>query len=250
MINFLKPHNQSISSLPATCLLCQNTLEDQITLIDILSFRRLVLPTFCQGCMHGFNKITGEVCQQCGRPKVDFEADNQLSKICSDCQRWRHFHNWTFNNHALYHYNDTFSDWLIILKGQGDIRGRHLFNKDLQKMYQKYPQAIWVPLPSSSEKGKNWGFNQTSLLLASAQIPYLDLLESKGNGQKQAYKSRRDRLKDMNKIQLKTTTERLNKNQLIILFDDVYTTGTTMYAAFKALEAEGFEHIMGITLAR
>ena len=105
-------------------------------------------------------------------------------------------------------------------------------------------------MPSSSEKVANRGFNQTRLILEAAVIPFQDLLMSEGSGGKQAYKNRHDRLQDTSKIKVKKDLENIDKNRPIILFDDVYTTGTTMFSAYKALELAGFSQVSGLTLAR
>lgn len=105
-------------------------------------------------------------------------------------------------------------------------------------------------MPSSSEKVANRGFNQTALLLEAARIPYKDLLISEGNKGKQAYKNRQNRLRDLNKIRINPAIRPLDQRRPIVLFDDVYTTGTTMFSAYKALELAGFSQISGLTLAR
>lgn len=234
--------------LQATCLICQTALDTGITLNSLLSFKPLIAPLYCEDCLGQFEAITGLTCQQCGRPVDDQIA--LVGDICGDCQSWRHYHQWQFTNKALYQYNETFKQWLVVLKGQGDVRGRQLFISDLKKLYRRQPDAIWIPLPSTSEKVAKRGFNQTSLILEASAIPYSDLLEMSETVGKQAYKSRRDRLQDKDKIRVKASVSELDRKKKLILFDDVYTTGTTMFSAYKALEQAGFTDVSGCTLAR
>jgi len=42
----------------------------------------------------------------------------------------------------------------------------------------------------------------------------------------------------------------LNLNKKIVLFDDVWTTGSTLKEATKTLKAEGFAQVYCLTLAR
>lgn len=237
---------------PSTCVICQNTLDNQLTLADILALSPIKSPLFCQECLNGLIAIDPKTtCKQCGRD-MTIEAAGQVDKegFCGDCQSWHTYHDWHFTNQAFYQYNGVFKDWLVVLKGQGDIRGRHLFAKELKAVYRKHMEAIWVPMPSSSEKVANRGFNQTRLILEAAVIPFQDLLMSEGSRGKQAYKNRHDRLQDTSKIKVKKDLENIDKNRPIILFDDVYTTGTSMFSAYMALELAGFSQVSGLTLAR
>ena len=237
---------------PPTCVICQNTLDNPLTLADILSLNPIKPPLFCQECLNSLIAIDLKTaCKQCGRD-MTIESAGQVDEegFCGDCQSWHTYHDWQFTNQAFYRYNRVFKDWLVVLKGQGDIRGRHLFAKELKAVYRKHIEAIWVPMPSSSEKVANRGFNQTRLILEAADIPFQDLLMNEGSQGKQAYKNRHDRLQDRSKIKVKNDLENIDKNRPIILFDDVYTTGTTMFSAYKALELAGFSQVSGLTLAR
>ncbi|MEY8370344.1 ComF family protein [Aerococcaceae bacterium 50-4] len=244
--------SSDVLSQLSACLICQNAIDNQLTLADILAFRPIQPKLFCQACLIGLQAIDmKDSCQQCGRPlsgKIPVEVD--MKGFCSDCQSWHTYHNWYFTNLAFYQYNTVFKDWLVVLKGQGDIRGRFLFANQLKDHYRRNADAIWVPMPTSNEKLANRGFNQTNLLLEAAGIPYLDILKSEGGKGKQAYKNRQDRLRDSGKITLAVAHENLDKSRSIILFDDVYTTGTTMFSAYKSLDEAGFKNIRGLTLAR
>lgn len=237
---------------PPTCVICQNTLDNPLTLADILSLSPIKPPLFCRECLNSLIAIDLKTaCKQCGRDMI-IESAGQVNAdgFCGDCQSWHRYHNWHFKNQAFYQYNKIFKDWLVVLKGQGDIRGRFLFAHELKSAYRKDQNAIWVPMPSSSEKVANRGFNQTALLLEAARIPYKDLLISEGSKGKQAYKNRQNRLRDLNKIRINPAISPLDQRRPIVLFDDVYTTGTTMFSAYKALELAGFSQISGLTLAR
>lgn len=244
--------SSDVLSQLSACLICQNAIDNQLTLADILAFRPIQPRIFCQACLIGLQAIDlKDTCQQCGRQtsgKIPVELDT--NGFCGDCQSWHIYHGWHFKNIAFYQYNSVFKDWLVVLKGQGDIRGRFLFANQLKDYYRRNADAIWVPMPTSSEKLMNRGFNQTNLLLEAAGIPYLDILKTEGGKGKQAYKNRQDRLRDSGKITLAVTHEDVDKSRPVILFDDVYTTGTTMFSAYKALDDAGFKNIRGLTLAR
>src|SRR5699024_3618293 len=138
----------------SACLICQNILDIHLTLSDILSLGRIQPTPFCQECLNSLIAIDLKTaCKQCGRD-MTIESAGQVDEegFCGDCQSWHTYHDWQFTNQAFYQYNRVFKDWLVVLKGQGDIRGRFLFAKELKAVYRKHMEAIWVPMPRSEER--------------------------------------------------------------------------------------------------
>ena len=53
---------------PSTCVICQNTLDNQLTLADILALSPIKPPLFCQECLNSLIAIDPKTtCKQCGR---------------------------------------------------------------------------------------------------------------------------------------------------------------------------------------
>ncbi|WP_353737005.1 phosphoribosyltransferase family protein [Bacillus sp. CMF12] len=103
-----------------------------------------------------------------------------------------------------------------------------------------------VPIPLSSERLYERGFNQSSALIHEAGFTVTELL-SRIHSEKQSKKSRQER------IHLHQVFQPLNvdiEDKIILLIDDIYTTGSTLYHAAKVLKAGGAESISSITLAR
>jgi ComF family protein len=113
-------------------------------------------------------------------------------------------------------------------------------------------EAVWVPVPPKPGKIKKTGWDQIEYLaklLEKPQVPVLRCLERLPSvSQKELNKEkRRENLK--NKIVLRkqgNATQALPKT--VILFDDVYTTGSTLDVCAAALKSGGAERVYGICL--
>lgn len=65
---------------PPTCVICQNTLDNPLTLADILSLSPIKPPLFCQECLNSLIAIDLKTaCKQCGRD-MTIESAGQVDK--------------------------------------------------------------------------------------------------------------------------------------------------------------------------
>lgn len=226
-----------------TCLLCQREFEEAFNLGAIWQFRPMKNQPICPSCQSQFKTITAPFCEQCHRPlKVSDE------KLCYDCQRWQD-QGWVNSHHAFVQYNAVFRTWLLQIKGQGDLRLTDYFAQDLQNWRKKHRHAIWLPLPSSQARFMDRGFHQTQAILKYSNLPYQDIFAPVMDQGKQAKRKRHERLLDLSPLTLKTNIQ-IDVVQSVIIFDDVYTTGATLYRAYQALVLAGFKDIQTLTLAR
>ena len=88
------------------------------------------------------------------------------------------------------------------------------------------------------------GFNQVEGLIEG--IPYRDIFE-KRDIEKQSSKTREERLSQDNAFYLK---EGINLPDKIIIVDDIYTTGSTLYQMVQLLEGIGIKEVLTFSLAR
>lgn len=116
-------------------------------------------------------------------------------------------------------------------------------------MAKQYSNIPWVPLPSSPTTLVRRGFHQTQVILSAAQIPYQELLVSKDGQGKQALKSRAERLVLEERFVIAPALCPPFPPE-VILFDDIYTTGATLYAASQTLQQQNIKVIGSVTLAR
>ncbi|ANU24803.1 competence protein ComF [Planococcus donghaensis] len=105
-------------------------------------------------------------------------------------------------------------------------------------------KSVIVPIPMNEEKLKARTFSQVDRLLDAASIPYTHLLEKNEVSLGGKSKMERLALQDVFWWNGKPVPEK------ILLFDDLYTTGTTLRIAAKVLKEKGAKTIKILTLIR
>lgn len=227
------------------CLLCGRKLKQDMTFDFLFSFRPLEQSVVCKACCQKFEKIDFKAsCPGCGR---------QMSEktICEDCNRWEKAGYELLFNQALYKYDENMKAYITRYKFMGDYRYRLIFANEFQEKvteFQKQGYAI-VPIPVDRETfEKTRGFNQVLGWLGKIDCEnYLVMRQNKGR-LKQSHKDRAMRMKT------KQPFEYVGPNNLsdkkILLVDDIYTTGRTLYHAKALLEDAGAKFVTSVTLAR
>ena len=119
----------------------------------------------------------------------------------------------------------------------------------MKKLLKHYPNAVVCPIPLSEKRQQTRGFNQVEAILSEANIPYKCLLKKKIDTSAQAKKTRDERLLMPQPFEVNVDKNKI-MNQEIILVDDVYTTGRTMFYAAECLLPYQPKKIRTFTLAR
>ncbi len=169
-----------------------------------------------------------------------------------DCLKWKkQYPHKDFSHTALYVYEGLFREWLQAYKFKGDYRLASFFRSDLRQAIRSLkPIDIIIPIPVSEASLRKRGFNQVEGLLEAASIPFLPVLEHIGRGKKQSEKKRAERLNSPQPFQIKEAFKEKIKNKRVLIVDDVYTTGRTIFHAREVLEKEKTAQIQTLTLAR
>ena len=189
-------------------------------------------------------------CLLCGTPLIEQVSWLTLiqrfqTTICLKCeQKFSPVTNEQPNHRALYHYNEAMKDYLHRYKFMCDVVLAKVFQKHLHDVF-KWEQRLIVPIPMHPQKLIERTFSHIDELLITAKIPYKHLLE-KTTMDHQSKKSRAERL---NTPQLFHVTRQVEYKDYIV-FDDIYTTGTTIEHAKKALLQAGAKAVSSITLIR
>lgn len=217
-----------------TCLLCGNET------IALPSWRRLfcddIEETACKGCKSRFEKAGESGCTKCGLPG---------DVLCQDCANWEktRFSGTVHSGKSLYVYNEAMKSFLHQYKFLQDAELSSVFAADLNRSLRK-EQAILVPIPMKRENLKERTFSQVDLALDAAGLAYTHLLDKVGGVQ--GKKSRAERMAAETLFEWNGAA--IPKK--LILVDDLYTTGTTMRHAAKALKEAGAEEIRVFSLIR
>jgi competence protein ComFC len=216
------------------CYLCGRTMLTPPSWRGI--FLNELAEVACSVCRSKFEKIRGDGCAICGVPGEG---------LCQDCRAWEatEYARTVQSGRSLYRYNEAMQAYLHQYKFLQDVVLAEVFAAELQKELRHSKSAI-VPIPMHPEKLKSRTFSQVDCLLDAAGIPYTHLLLKRETVQ--GKKSRQERLSSS--ALFSWNGKDIPKK--VILVDDLYTTGTTMRHAAKALKEAGAEEISLFSLIR
>lgn len=231
------------------CLLCGRLMPTRLSLKTILGLGPIITPALCAECQETFQRISGsDRCRGCGR-------DGFTNHLCPECHSWQRQYGWLVENHPLYRYHGAIADYLVRYKFNGDYRLFRVFSAEVQravaKLCQQSHASLVVPIPVSQHTALTRGFNQVSAWLdhsCNEGGPVKELLATREwQKQPQSKKNREGRLASPQPFHLVPHTHLTG--QTVLLVDDVYTTGRTLYHAASLLKAAGAARIVSVTLA-
>ncbi|MDX8343208.1 ComF family protein [Rossellomorea sp. YZS02] len=199
--------------------------------------------------MGKLEEIVGKRCNGCSRPLDGLPSNLVKEALCLDCHRWEQDSDWKGildHNHSFFHYNDFMKDYLARYKYRGDYALAQAFSHTIKLYLAKRKYDIIIPIPLNDERLYERGFNQSTALLEKAEVRPSNIL-TRSHSEKQSKKTRSERLCQEQVFQL---TENVVKEKAILLFDDIYTTGTTLRQAAKLIKEAGAAEVSSLTLAR
>lgn len=219
------------------CSCCQKELIRNLTLRELFFSTSLR----CYHCEKQFTKIDQKTaCPGCGR--------GNTPKLCQDCHIWQQKLGFVLNNKSLYQYDEGFRQWIKAYKFTGDYRLRGAFVTELEQLLKIYRTYLICPLPLSKERFEQRGFNQVSGCLELTKVSFTPLLKRKELSP-QSEKTRTERLLMEQPFLLAVTSEKI-RNQKVLLVDDVYTTGRTLFHGAELLYKNGAKTVKSLTFAR
>ncbi len=223
------------------CLVC----FEPVVKIGWMSLLTMEDSNLCGRCEKDLVKITGSICNDCGRMMDE-------ASICEDCLKWRQNPFWsdkTLVNRSVYKYNDGMKEILNQFKFRGDVELVKVFRREFSLLFQKeFSNAdVICPIPLSEERLYDRGFNQSHVLAELIGKEVVPLM-TKEHEVKQSKKSRKERIESVNPFEVIPQINVSGKH--ILLVDDLYTTGTTIRNAGKVLLEQGATKISSISLIR
>ena len=231
---------------PPVCLLCGQFLWDEP--LFVLG-QRIDL---CRSCYSSFKRITGPVCPSCGRP---YPVESGPDHLCEDCMVKPPVYDMIA---APFAFEGPLVDAVHSFKYGGKSHyakslGLPLAEFASENLYLSDPPLV-MPVPLHHKRLMERGFNQ-SLLLAryvtrelKGDLDFLSLVRVRFT-QAQTQLSREDRLKNLRRAFAVTRPERV-MNRIVLLVDDVATTGATFNECAKVLKKAGAREVLAIALAR
>lgn len=201
----------------------------------------------CKECEQKLRYIGDEHCMKCGRPLLD-----NAKVLCRDCKAKTHYFDMA---RAVFEYKDMArSLYRFKYQGRQEYAGFYAsqIEKHLGELICQWKPDVIIPVPIHKIRRRKRGYNQAELLARRVgermQIPVDEKLVKRCKNTKPLRLQRAlERQKSLdrafiisrNDVKLKTT----------ILFDDIYTTGSTVDAISKVLREHGVEKIYVITVA-
>lgn len=209
----------------------------------------------CAECLSGIKLLEKQGCPHCRR-------QNQTGRFCSEkCRRNFHFDQLILClkyeraglvGKLVKQFKYRFSEELAA------VLGRILKFKlaEFSHILRMKGETLLVPVPLSRERLNYRGFNQALLLteyLAAGfnGVPIYDCLIRQSGSLRQATSGRLERLKNLkNTIFCESGASQYLKNRVVIVVDDIATTGATLNECSRALKVAGAKYVCGLVLAR
>ncbi|MCS0790812.1 ComF family protein [Cytobacillus firmus] len=229
------------------CLICHEEIISAVSWTTLWS--RPKENHLCQCCTDKLQFIKGDTCNKCSRPFNTLDPQFRKGNLCADCLRWNQDSEWSGlleKNNSLFIYDNFMKETIARYKFRGDYIFARAFSPFVRERLKALKFDCLVPIPLSPQRLYERGFNQSAALIHEAGFTVTELLQ-RIHSEKQSKKSRMDR------IHFHQVFQPLNlhiKNKKIILIDDIYTTGSTLYHAAKVLKAGGAASVCSFTLAR
>ncbi|MFE5428485.1 ComF family protein [Peribacillus simplex] len=227
------------------CLVCDEGMKRALTWRSLL--KRAEARAICEGCEGKLNRITGETCTMCSR---ELDREYMTSDLCLDCSRWERDGEWggyLSKNISLFHYNEYLKDIIAKYKYRGDYALAEVFAPFLKERLKDMKFDLVTAIPLSHERLRERGFNQGQALADLIGLHTVETL-TRIHTEKQSKKSRQERISLPQVFQVMQSD--LLEHKSILIIDDIYTTGTTLRHAAKALITAGAKEVSSITLAR
>ncbi|GEN21184.1 hypothetical protein LAC02_44650 [Ligilactobacillus acidipiscis] len=153
-------------------------------------------------------------------------------------------------NRALYVYNEAMKSYMQRYKFNGDYQWRLIFQDKFSQFVTKSycKNVLYVLIPVDQITYKTRGFNQVSGLLQNVKVSNLLAFKTTKAHIKQSTKTRQARMETAQPF--KYCGKKRLTGQKVILIDDIYTTGRTLYHAKHVLQQNGASQVRSLTLAR
>ncbi len=207
----------------------------------------------CLGCIPKLRYVTPPRCLKCGK-----KIANAAEEYCPDCmnraQRGLSEHAFV-SGRSLYEY-DSVAPSIYRFKYGGRREYAAFFGEELARYLGEYIRDRGIegliPVPLHRSRQRKRGYNQAKLLAKSLSgytgVPVYDkiLVRTKNTLPMKRLNpaERQNNLKKAFNIRQNDV-----KLKVVLLIDDIYTTGTTVDAAARVLLAAGVEQVYFLTLA-
>ena len=198
----------------------------------------------CDSCYPKLPFITGKTCERCGG------VIKGEGIVCNECSGEKfYFH----KNYAIFHYADDMQKVILSFKGGNKYLGGY-FSEIVRNYINKLKihYDVIIPTPIHPNRRKERGFNQSEILLEELKDDYpidFNILERVKDTPHQTGLNKENRMSNLDKA-FKVIDKNKVVDKIILIVDDIYTTGSTLNEMAKALLENGAKGVIGLSLAR
>jgi ComF family protein len=213
---------------------------------------------FCAACRRKIRLVTPPLCPACGRPYLDVKSDDHLCGACLtrgqsfvQARAWACYPAATDQDHPLREVLQRFKYGRKISLGKP--LGR-LLAKGCQDSFVAVRFDFMIPVPLHPKRLRWRGFNQALVLAREVgrrwQVPVdpFILLRARETAV-QTELSEEERRKNVRGV-FTVHPEKSVEGKVLLLVDDVYTSGATANECSRALRKAGAKEVYVLTLAR
>lgn len=225
------------------CSWCHQDVLREVSMLELLCPLLIPSDLRCQSCEDRLERIDWQVCCSC--------CGQRDTQHCSDCQEWTRTHpDFVFDHRGIFAYNEGMKEWLHQYKLVGDYRLRNVLATDVKKVLKAYRYDQLIPIPLSTDRYKSRGFNQVTAVLDAAGLSYEEHLLKPMPLAPLAALSKKERMAIPQPFSLKKGAAECIMGKKILLVDDVYTTGRTLYHAAALIHSCQPASVQSISFAR
>lgn len=218
----------------------------------------------CEDCWHQIEPWAGPICLHCGLPFAsDVSADSE-APLCGPCR----LNEYEFDQARCFGlYTGVLRTAILLLKFRRRERLGRRLGALLAQVWDSVEELrddskpVVVPVPLHPARQRERGFNQAELLTSGlgrglkrmAQQPGPEVDASRVRRTRatvpQTGLSLAARRENVRGVFAVTSSERV-RDRLVVLVDDVMTTGATLSACARALKRAGAARVVALALAR
>ena len=201
----------------------------------------------CQDCRVKISYVTDPRCLKCGK-----EIEDETEEYCDDCSRVKRSYEAGF---PLFNYVPPLSDAITRLKYHGRQEYAAYYGSEIAanfgQIFKRLSVECLVPVPLHSKRLKKRGYNQAALIAKAISketgIPVNErlLIRSKNTAPQKE-------LNDVDREKNLSMAFAVGKEEIpniVMLVDDIYTTGATIEGCTKVLLAAGVKKVYYTSVA-
>ncbi len=205
----------------------------------------------CKNCLDEIRFLKKQKCPKCGRPSpkglIHPRCQTRYAKLSGLFSLYS-YHSIVGRIIRDYKYDPAEKIGSTLIKLT--VRGLEL-NREIFSFWRK-KKFIFLPVPLYPAKKLFRGFDQTAEILSQTaeelNLGYKDQLLIRQKRTKQQSKLTKKQRKKNVKGAFGLQTKRMVKKGNFVVFDDVWTTGSTIKAAASVLKAAGADQVWALTI--